>query len=71
MNTVNMFVREKVNKLHLDEMQREAQSRHTLRLASQSAASKNAGAHRDNPSLLVVRFTRWFWSRPSQDVDGA
>lgn len=71
MNTLNMYSREQANKIHLDEMYREAQSRRLLRLTSQEVASENAATRRDYTSLFVLRFTRWFWSRLSQNIDNA
>lgn len=65
MNTLDMYSREKVNKIHLDEMHREAQSRGLSSLINQAADSENVTARQGNPALFIKRLARWFWSRPS------
>ena len=69
MNTLDIYTREKTNKLYLEEMQREAQSRRLSSLTNQEA--ENVSARRANPSVFVMKLTRWFWPRPSQNIDGA
>jgi hypothetical protein len=71
MNTLSMYSREKANKIHLDEMHREAQRHRFVRFTSKAADSGNEATRQDSLSLFVVRFTRWFSSRPSQTIDGA
>jgi hypothetical protein len=45
MNTVDMHTREKVNKIHLDEMHREAKLRQMLQQANQEIDTKQPAKH--------------------------
>jgi hypothetical protein len=46
MNMLDMYTREKANKAHLDEMHREAKTRHLLRNASQDGNAENTSTKR-------------------------
>lgn len=53
MNMLDMYSREKSNKIHLDEMHREARDRHTLRHANQ-ARNLESWSSRLRARLAVV-----------------
>jgi hypothetical protein len=54
MNNLDMYTREKANKVHLDEMQREAQNRRMLREVERETDPKNIAVNRRRYIALAV-----------------
>ena len=54
MNNLDMYSREKANRIHLDELRREAQDRHMLSGAKRHMAVQNSATLRMRAIVLAV-----------------